>query len=173
MNVTKTKKKRRYGNGPAAIIISVLMVALAASGLYFGIIRNFNDGNVSPTSILRSDIVKTSIISSDGEEHSLEARFAVELTNEMIDSVDEKALIANITAALTSLNYDAASSYDGINYVKEMINKNLESVDGVNIDAIEGIYITDFLTDFQLNTDTLPADKGNSSIWKSLFKKIN
>lgn len=162
--------KTKADNKVVAVFI-ILMALLVVLAVFFGIVAPIFR---SDTVMLKSGVIKTSLKSSSGENHTLEAKFAVEVDRSNRNSIDSKILYEIVQDAVNNLDYDVLTDYDGLQYLKSCIMKRLED-DGRFSDeavaAIEGIYVTNIVSDFPMEEDE--PENRFMNIFRGLFQNSN
>jgi hypothetical protein len=151
------------------IILVLLGIGFAGFYLFYNVSPPAEEDAVS---LYRTPILKTVVTGGDGQNHSINARFGLEITTELEDTVDVEAAVNIIERGLASLDYDTINE-ERLDYVKAHLMEELEGKTGINADAIEAIYVTDFVTDFELTTDTLPDISPVNDIFRGLFQNAD
>lgn len=149
------------------VLIIALLALLVVFGLYFGVTQFIS--NNGSTSLVNVPPINTRLTSSkDGKTHSIDAAFTIEATKFKNKKIDANALQDKIRAIVSELDYEKIAAIDGTKYIKEEIAKNLS--DFIEPEDLEGVYITDVVSDAKLEADTdVPVDR-RSDVFKGLFK---
>lgn len=149
------------------VLIIALLALLVVFGLYFGVTQFIS--NNGSTSLVNVPPINTRLTSSkDGKNHSIDAAFTIEATKFKNKKIDANALQDKIRAIVSELDYEKIAAIDGTKYIKEEIAKNLS--DFIDPEDLEGVYITDVVSDAKLEADTdVPVDR-RSDVFKGLFK---
>ena len=164
----------KKGNNYAAVImvfILIVVIALVIAVLLPNVNRR-SGRDSSPTVMLSSNILKSSISSgTDGSSHTVEAKFTIEYDREAAPDVKKDELFNNIQNTLRSLDYDQLADYGGLDYMKEEIMSHLNASNKKDFDlsAIEGIYVTDLISDGVLPVEVRSHEKADEA-FKGLFK---
>jgi flagellar basal body-associated protein FliL len=165
-----TMRTRARGALLGVIILLVVVLGIVAVGLYL-YLNNMRAARADFI-IQRSPLLKTEVVDGRGESHSVTARFGVEIDIEQEDSVDVEVMFDNINRALADLDYDILRAEEGmeLDYIKAQLMASLERQPNVNTDAISAIYVTDFITDFEIPTESLPSDsRPAGEVFRGLF----
>lgn len=150
-----------------AILISIL-VLLVFFGLYVGVDQLIT--NYGRTNYVEIPLIKTSMnSSSDGEPHTLEAKFYLDVTKFKNRDVDRNALYDKIKDVVSNLDYDRLAAEDGTKYIKNEVANSLSEF--VEPEDLKGVYLSDIISDIELTPDELP-DNRRDEVFKGLFKNI-
>lgn len=151
----------------SVIVLIILIGILIVLGLYFGV-RQFGLIGKNTDFVTVSTVKTSTESSSSGEVHSIEARFSIETARNKSTGIDQKALHERISDVVSKLDYDVISAVDGTKYIKNEIANNISEF--VNPEDLIAVYITDVISDAELEEDTLPDRR--TDVFRGLFENV-
>lgn len=135
-------KKKKEQKSAVGIIIFILFLVFCA--VVFSVISVYSTNHA----IIELPKVKISIPNSAGTQaNTVTARFSVKTNDKKFKSTNHDEINATVIKALQSIDFSELSEENGTEYVKAVVKENLFRVYG---EAIEDIYITDFINDVKI-----------------------
>jgi len=169
MEIETVKAREKKSNRTGVIVILILFILLIALAAW--LVSDYSPINSSyrrTADLLALPRVSTSLQSSDdGEKHSLEANFTLELKLGEAKFSDKTAIGAAISEIVSKIDYDRLMESDGGDFLKAALTEGLAGFypDG----ELLNIYLTQFAGDYHLPIE-LPDSKRNS-IFDAIFGK--
>lgn len=154
----------------AVIGIIIFVVVLVILSLFFTVI--FTMEKDAP--IIELPRVEFSVISEDGSTSTnVSAVFSIKTNDKTVQNMEEDIINADIIEAMKDIDYTSLSEGNGTEYVKAVVKEQLSRKYG---DAIEDVYISDFINDVRIPSKEKQDNKDDSSVNKTmegLFKNMN
>ena len=150
------------------LLVTLLILVALAGSIYLALTVRWGGGG-SPTQVVRTRTMSSSVMDASGKSHTIEARMAFELDRETGGGINQTQLEQAIQYALNGIDYDLFTASNDLSYVKDEVMEIIRTQTGINADAITGIYVTDFASDFYLPAETLPNTSRNDEIFNGLF----
>jgi flagellar basal body-associated protein FliL len=121
------------------VFLGILLVAIIGS--IYAISTQERDPNVS----VRVPLIHTPLVSEiDGQEHTVQTQFHVQMDKELLKSVNQSTLETALTEIMKTMDYDEINSVNGVDYLNKRATEELNR--HLNTDETTRVLVTDIST---------------------------
>lgn len=164
-------RSKSKNNVVGSVVVIIILGLIIAGAVYWAINNTggFTALRGGPTQIMRSDIHRSSITDADGRPRTVEARIAFEIDNDVSNNINQQQLDRAIQNTLRRLNFEDITAADGFDYINDMLMETLMADPNINLDAVAGIYISEFAWDLIIPPDNIPTVNRPEFMFNRIF----